>query len=37
MNTVNVHLIIFGKPHIAQNIFYEAKYLTEITGTLVNL
>ena len=37
MNTVNVHLILFGKPYkIALNIFYQAKYLAEITGTHIN-
>ena len=38
MNTVNVHLNFFGKPYkIAKKFIYQAKYLTEITGTLINL
>ena len=37
MNIVNVHLILFGKLYkIAQEIFIKQKYLTEITGYLIN-
>ena len=38
MNTVNVHLI-FGKPYkVTKNIIFicQTKYLTEMTGTLIN-
>ena len=38
MNTINVHLILFGKPYtqLHRTSFIKKKYLTEIAGILIN-